>query len=55
MKYKRYLFECLEGICSEHSETLTYKCGAETFLQLFELSENTLKDILNLKSMKGDE
>ncbi|CAD8153798.1 unnamed protein product [Paramecium pentaurelia] len=55
MKYKRYLFECLEGICQEHSETLTYKCGAEIFLQLFELSENTLKDILNFKSMKGDE
>ncbi|CAD8072735.1 unnamed protein product [Paramecium sonneborni] len=55
MKYKRYLFECLEGICQEHSETLTYRCTAETFLELFELSENVLKDILNFKSIKGDE
>ncbi|CAD8065939.1 unnamed protein product [Paramecium sonneborni] len=55
IKYKRYLFECLEGICQEHSETLTYRCGAETFLELFELSENVLKEILNFQSIKGDE
>ena len=43
------MFECLEGICSEHSETLAYRCGSDVYLDLLIISEGTLKEILNFK------
>ncbi|CAD8052628.1 unnamed protein product [Paramecium sonneborni] len=55
IKYKKYLFECLEGICSEHSETLAYRCGSDVYLELLIISESTLKEILNFKQLKGEE
>ncbi|CAD8141563.1 unnamed protein product [Paramecium octaurelia] len=55
IKYKKYLFECLEGICSEHSETLAYRCGLDVYLDLLMISEGTLKEILNFKQLKGED
>ncbi|CAD8043396.1 unnamed protein product [Paramecium primaurelia] len=55
IKYKKYLFECLEGICSEHSETLAYRCGSDVYLDLLIISDSTLKEILNFKQLKGEE
>ncbi|CAD8048042.1 unnamed protein product [Paramecium sonneborni] len=55
INYKKYLFECLEGVCSEHSETLAYRCGSDVYLELLIIAESTLQEILNFKQLKGDE
>lgn len=33
------MFECLESICSEYSEALAYRCGADIYHELLLICE----------------
>lgn len=45
--------ECFENICSEHPETLAYKCEVDIYLEIFSICYEILSCIL--KDNKGEE
>ncbi|CAK84583.1 unnamed protein product (macronuclear) [Paramecium tetraurelia] len=45
-KYKKLLYECFDCICQDHSETLAYKSELNSYLDIFLICKDTLKDVI---------
>ncbi|CAD8116026.1 unnamed protein product [Paramecium primaurelia] len=45
-KYKKILYECFDCICQDHSETLAYKCDLNSYLDIFLICKESLKEII---------
>ncbi|CAD8074071.1 unnamed protein product [Paramecium primaurelia] len=45
-KYKKLLYEFFDCICQDHSETLAYKCDLNSYLDIFHICKESLKDII---------
>lgn len=43
----------LDNICQEHPETLAYKCEADTYVEIFMICKESLKDVM--KDNQGDD